>query len=1015
MDIGKIMQRHVRAILFVVFALALAGVFNALRLPVALFPDIAFPRIAVAAEAGDMPADRMMITVTRKLEEAVNSIRDVTDVRSTTSRGASELSINFHWNVDMIQAELMVNNALNQIKNDLPPDLRLEVRQMNPTVAPIIGYSLLSEKRSLVDLRNLAEYTLRPLLSSIDGVAKVDVLGGRTREYEVVVNPERLRAVQLSLTDLVQAIQQTNVIGAVGRIEQDYRLYLTLVDGQYATAEKIGHTLVKVHEQMPVFLDDVALVRESVRPEWTRVTSNGREAVLLNVYQQPSGNTVAIDAEIRAALEGVKERIPADVSLSKFYDQSDLIVESMGSVRDSILVGTLLAVAILLVFLRNWKITLIAALNVPFTIAITVLIMRAFGMGFNIMTLGGIAAAIGLIIDDAIVVMENIIRHLALRQARASEAVRASVAEILQPILGSSLSTIVVFFPLAFLTGVTGAFFKSLSLTMAASLLASLLLSLFFLPILAQRFIAERDAEKQEQAGRLLGALQRYYEAILGYLFAHRYLGLVCGAALVISSYFLYQSLPTGFLPEMDEGTFILDYWTAPGTSLEETDRILIQIEDILAAVPEVTSYSRRTGLQLGGGLTEANSGDFLVRLRPERERDIEAVIDDVREQVLATVPGIEIEFAQLMGDLIGDLTAVPQPIEIKVFGDNYDQILAISRQVVEEIQQVEGVVDIYDGVTIAGSSVAIKVDPLKAGLFGLTAEAIQQEVGAAIEGVVASQVQERQYMSDIRVRYPAANRRDLESIERIRLSTPGGDYISLSSVAEFSIEEGQPELTRENLKQMIAVTARISERDMGTTLGEIKSRIGRDIHLPQGVFIQYGGLYQEQQKSFRGLLAVLAMAVLLVFTVQLFEFESFKAPIAILAIDILSLFGVLLLLKITGIGLNISSMMGMIMIVGIVAENAIFLIHYIELFRGEGLPLSTAVVEAGKTRLRPIVMTTLAAIFALMPLAIGIGAGAQMQQPLAIAVIGGFTVSAPLLLLLLPVLYVALCERQQP
>ena len=1008
MDIGNIMKRHVKSILFIVAGLTLAGIFGALRLPVALFPDIEFPRISVTAEAGDMPADRMMITVTRKLEEAVNSIQDVINVRSATSRGATELSINFHWNIDMIKAELLVNNAINQIKSELPSNFQFTVRRMNPTVFPIIGYSLSSDKKSLEKLRTYAEYTLRPILTSIDGVAKVVVLGGRTKEYAVVVNPERLRSYGLSLSDLDEAIQKTNIISSVGKIEQDYKLFLTLVDGQYLSKEEIGQTIIKTDHQIPVFLQDVAVISDSVRPEWTRVTADGHDAVLLNIYQQPGGNTVKIDTEIKSTLAAMKNRIPGDISMAKFYDQSELIVESMVNVRDSIIIGVILAIFILLAFLRNWKITLIASLDVPLTIGITILFMHFFNMSFNIMTLGGLAAAIGLIIDDAIVVVENIIRHLAVSKEKAQTAVHNSLKEIYHPILGSSFSTIVVFAPLAFLTGVTGAFFKSLSLTMAISLFVSMLLSIFFVPILSRHFITEKDAEKQELAGRFLTTLFSFYERAMHYLFKHKSLSFGAGLILLIFALFLYRGLPSGFLPEMDEGTFILDYRTPPGTSLEETNRILLQIGEIINHTPQVVSYSRRTGLQLAAGLTEANMGDFLIRLKSRRSVGIEAVIDSVRNKILHTVPGIEIEFAQLMGDLIGDLTAVPQPIEIKIFGDNYPQITALSKQIVDIIHKVPGVVDIYDGITIAGSSILIKVKPLVAGMYGLSAEDISREVNAAINGQVATEVQGKQFMSGVRIRYPLADRLNINRIKHIRILTPNGGYVSLGNVAELSVLDGQPELTRENLKQMIAVTARISGRDMGSTLTDIQTQINNTLHLPQSVFIKYGGLYEEQQKSFKGLLMVLALAILLVFSVQLLEFESFKIPLIILSMSILSLSGVFMLLRITGVALNISSMMGMIMIIGIVAENAIFLIHYIQMFVSEGLPLPTALIEAGKVRMRPIIMTTLAAVLALTPLAIGLGAGAQMQQPLALAVIGGFSLSIALLLFLLPVYYLS-------
>ncbi len=1006
MELGNFMKNHVKSILFIVLILAFGGIFSSFQLPVGLFPNIQFPRIAVAAEAGDMPADRMMITVTRKLEEAVNSIQDVVNVRSATSRGASELSINFHWNIAVIKAELLVNNAINQIRSELPPNFKFSVRRMNPTVFPIIGYSLISDKKSLTELRNYAEYTLRPILTGIDGVAKVIVLGGRTAEYVVEVNPERLRSYKLSLTDLISQIQKSNIIESAGKIEQSYKLYLTLINGQYSNKTDIGKTIIKVKNQNPIFLSDIAIIKKSVRPEWTRVTSNGQDAVLLNIYQQPGGNTIQIDNAIKAKLQSMQNKIPVGINLSKFYDQSELIIESMKSVRDSIFIGILLAMGILFLFLRNWKITLIASLNVPITIAITILIMLFMNMSFNIMTLGGLAAAIGLIIDDAIVVVENIIRHLAIKKDDAKSVVGNSIKEIFSAILGSSFSTIVVFAPLAFLTGVTGAFFKSLSLTMAISLIVSMFLSIFFIPILSQRLITEKDAEKQEKEGKFLKIIYKYYEKSINFLFRRKFWTYIIALVLVLLAYFFYNNLQSGFMPEMDEGAFILDYHTAPGTSLEETDRVLRQIGTIISGIPEVASYSRRTGIQLGGGLTEANMGDFLVRLKSKRSRGIQEIISEVRERVHKYVPGIEIEFAQLMGDLIGDLTAVPQPIEVKIFGDNYTQIDSISKHVVNILENVNGVVDIYNGITIAGSSIMLNVNPLTAGIYGLTAEDIYNEVQAAIEGNVASEIQGQLYMTGIRVQYPLVGRKNIHKLKQMRVFTPNETYVKLSTLANITMLEGQPELTRENLKQMIAVKARLSGRDMGSAMAEIQKKIFQKVLMPSDVFIKYGGLYEEQQKSFNGLLIVLVMAILLVFSVQLIEFESFKIPIIILVLALLSLAGVFFLLWLTNVALNISSMMGMIMIIGIVGENTIFLIHYIQIFQKEGMDLKTALIEAGKIRLRPIFMTTFAAVLALMPLALGIGAGAQMQQPLAIAVIGGFSLSAFLLLFLLPVFY---------
>jgi len=537
-------------------------------------------------------------------------------------------------------------------------------------------------------------------------------------------------------------------------------------------------------------------------------------------------------------------------------------------------------------------------------------------------------------------------------------------------------------------------------------------LSIFFIPILSQKFITEKDALKQEKEGSILKMTFKYYEKSLNFLFNKKIWSLVISIFLLGASYFFYNHLQSGFMPEMDEGAFILDYYTAPGTSLEETDRVLRQIGTIISSVPEVASYSRRTGIQLGGGLTEANMCDFLVRIKSNRSRGIQEIISEVRERVHKYVPGIEIEFAQLMGDLIGDLTAVPQPIEVKIFGDNYTQIDSISKHVVNILENVNGVVDIYNGITIAGSSIMLDVNPLTAGIYGLTAEDIYNEVQAAIEGNVASEIQGQLYMTGIRVQYPLMGRKNIDRLKQMRIFTPNGSYVKLATIANITMLEGQPELTRENLKQMIAVKARLSGRDMGSAMAEIQKKISKEISMPSDVFIKYGGLYEEQQKSFNGLLIVLIMAILLVFSVQLIEFESFKIPFIILILALLSLAGVFFLLWITNVALNISSMMGMIMIIGIVGENAIFLIHYIQLFQKEGMELKIALIEAGKIRLRPILMTTFAAVLALMPLALGIGAGAQMQQPLAIAVIGGFSLSAFLLLFLLPVFYLSLHNK---
>ena len=674
MKFAQWVQSHHRSILFLLFAFALAGVWRGLSLPVSLFPSVSFPRIAVSLDAGDRPAERMAIEVTWPVEEAVRAVPGVRSVRSTTSRGSADVSINFEWGRDMVSAMLEVQSAINQKLASLPPGTSFEVRRMDPTVFPVLGYSLTSDTHSLVELRDLALYQIRPVLSTVSGVADIGVLGGATAEYQVIVNPAKLDSFGLSLDEVAKALSAANIITAVGRIEDRDKLYLIVSDTQFRDFDQIGQTVLRSGGNGLVLLEDVATVSRGTQPRWTRVTADGHDAVLFQVYQQPGGNTVEISREIKAQLANLKGRLPSGIRIANWYDQSQLVVSSAGSVRDAVLIGVLLAAAVLWVFLDNLRITLIAAVTVPVVLAVTVLLLSILGMSFNIMTLGGMAAAVGLIVDDAIVMVEHVMRRMRTGQGDYRSRVSAAASEFTRPLAGSSASTIIIFAPLAFLSGVTGAFFKALSLTMAASLAISFLVAWLAVPLLAVRVLRQKDADREE-GGFLTRLAHRSYGWTMRRLLRLPWLILLVLLPLLAAGWYAYQHTGSGFMPAMDEGGFILDYHTAAGMSLTETDRLLRQVEAILRNTPAVQTYSRRTGLQLGGMVTEANQGDFFVRLKPFPRPDIESVMDNVRRRIEHDVPGIQIEMAQLMEDLIGDLTAVPQPIEIKIYSDN-EQLL---------------------------------------------------------------------------------------------------------------------------------------------------------------------------------------------------------------------------------------------------------------------------------------------------------------------------------------------------
>lgn len=993
--------RHARALLFSAAACLLTGALVATQLPVALFPTVSFPRVQIMVEAGDRPAERMMVEVTQPLEEAVGAVPGVASVRSITSRGSCEISVNVGWGLDMNDTLALLQGAIAQVRGTLPAGSDVHARRMDPSVFPVIAYSLRGETTDAVALRDLALYRLRPLLVQVAGVAQVAVLGGEIREFAVDVDPVRLLAHGLTLAEVRDAVANTNEVAAVGRLDQDRRLYLVVASGQYPDLAAIGRTVVKAVNGLPVTVADVATVGPSTEPQWIRVTADGKPAVLVNVYQQRDASTVSIARESARRLEAYRTRLPRDVTLAKWYDQSDLIVSSMHSVRDSILVGVALGVLVLFAFLRHGRVTAIAAASVPVSIGATLLVLGAFGEGLNIMTLGGIAAAVGLILDDAIVVIENVMRH-AEAGGDPGTLVAGSVGEMTRPVIASSLCSIVVHAPLAFLTGVTGAFFASLSLTVVAALAASLLFSLFVVPPLASRLLMGSAIAHTRPPGRLDAAYRHGLTSLLRH-------PLLAVAGLVLTLFLawgVYRQLETGFLPEMDEGAFVLDYFTAPGSSLEATTATLAHVEQILLATPEVETYSLRTGAQLGEGITEPNQGDFLVKLRADRSRDIATVIDEIRHMVATSVPGITVEFLQLMEDLVGDLTAVPQPIEIKIFGDDRGRIETTARHVAAALERVPGVVDVFDGIRVAGPTMHVEPDPTRAGRFGLTTHDVADALGSGLEGRVDADVVRGEKRVRIRVRTAGAAHAQSNDVLATRIPLPAGGSVPLDAVADLRVEPGSTEIARENLRQMVAVTGRIEGHDLGGTVARVRRVLTDQVRIPADQDVAYGGLYREQQASFRGLLLVLLAAIGLVFLVLLFAFESFSIPTAILAIAATSLLGVLGLLWLTNTPLNVSSLMGMVMVVGIVAENGVFLLFYAETFHAAGEDLSAALLRAGLLRARPIVMTTLAAVLALLPLAVGLGAGAQMQKPLAIAVIGGFSLSVPLLLFGLPPLY---------
>lgn len=992
--------RHSRSILFLFGVLAIAGALSSFQLPVSLFPQVSFPRIRVSLDAGDRPAEQMAVEVTTPVEEAVRAIPGVRTVRSTTSRGSAEISVAFDWGEDMTRALLLVESEVNKAMPALPAGTTFDVERMDPTVFPVVAYSLTSQSHSLAELRDLALYTLRPALITVPGVSRIGVQGGQTEEYRVVVDPSKLQSFGLALADVANALSASNVLVAVGRVEENDRLYLVVSDTRFRQFGEIAKTVIRSTSDGVVLLDDIATVEDSVKPEWTRVTADGRDAVIFQVYQQPTGNTVQIANGVGRKLEEIKKLVPPGVKISSWYNQGELITASASSARDAVILGVILAAIVLLVFLRNWKVTLIAALTVPAVLATIVLLLSVLKMSFNIMTLGGMAAAVGLIVDDAIVMIEHIVRRLHEGETAIRGKVLAAAAEFMRPLVGSSAATIVIFTPLAFLSGVTGAFFKALSLTMAGSLVISFFVAWVAVPILCASLLADKDRNIEKQ-GPWFSKLLRGYERLMRHLLARPLLVLFFVVPLLVIGIIGVRNVESGFMPTMDEGGFILDYIAPAGTSLRETDRMLKQLEAILRSTPDVSTYSRRTGLQLGGGVTESNTGDIFVRLKPYPRRPIDEVMDDVRTRIEHSVPGLEIETSQLMEDLIGDLTSVPEPIEIKLFSDDASVLDRTAPAVAAAISKISGVAEVKDGIVLAGDALDIEVDRVKAGLEGMDPDTITQALDGLLSGKVTTSIQQGPKVIGVRIWIPDADRSTFADLDNLMLRAPDGHVFPLKRVARLVPQSGQEEINREDLKRMLAVTGRIVGRDMGSTMRDIRKVLAQPGLVPTGVTVTFGGLYEQQQIAFRGLTIIFIVAAALVFLLLLFLYESFRVAIAMLLAALLSVAGVYAGLWLTGTEFNITSRMGMTMIIGIVTEVAIF--YYSEFV---SLPQGPdRLIEAGLNRMRPIVMTTLAAVLALSPLALGIGEGAAMLQPLAIAIISGLAIQIPIVLVALPVL----------
>ena len=1030
--------RHSKSILLLILMLTIVGIYLALSIPVAVFPTTNFPRIIIGVDNGVTPIQQMEVTITRPIEQAVNSVPGLVDVRSTTSRGSAEIDLTFDWNVDMLTTLQQVDSAVSRVQSSLPPTAQIQTHRVDFASFPIIGYSLTSDNVAQTDLWELATYDIKPRLNRLNGVAGVIVQGGQVPEFHITVDPANMLRAKVGIPDILTAVNKTNVIDSPGLMSRDHQLFLGLLTSQVNGSDGINAIVVKNANNTPVRIQDIGSVSSSTAPNYTAVSANGKPAVLLSINRQPNSNTVQVANEVTREMEAIRPSLPYGVQMLPFYDQSNIVQQSIASVRDAIIIGLIFAGIIIWLFLRDWG-SMMTALVVPVTIVVTFIAIKMLHQSFNLMTLGGLAAAVGLVIDDAIVVVENIVMHRDAGEGPL-EATSSALKEITAPLIGSTLTPIVVFLPLITITGVTGTFFTALAVTMSIALLTSLVLALVWTSNLGARLIrrgqtaavthisddpAERtkrlmEAEEASLSRGFFGRILRFYEKVMRRSLKHPIvMGLLC-IALIVVSFASYRVLGSDLLPAFDEGGFVIDYVMPPGSSLEETSRVLKNLDAILRTVPEVESTSRRTGLQLGlAAVTEPNTGDISVKLKPQRKRTVDEIIADVRAKINAAEPGLGVDFIQVLQDMIGDLTGAPQPVVVKLFSPDEDLLDTWAPQVAAALDKItinnqQVVVDVANGIDnhTSGPAVVFTVNPDTAARTGFATDDLRAITAAIMVGQPAAQpvlVNDRPY--SLRVRFPEGNRATLEAMQSTMLVNSAGGTATLGSLTSVSEIPGQTEVLRDNLQREVEVTARLQGVDLGTGIAAVQKAIA-DLKMPPSVRVVYGGTYQEQQKSFSDLATVLVLAVVLIFLVLTVEFRTFTAPVAILSSAILSTSGVFLALMITKTTFNVSSFMGLIMVIGIVAKNGILLLDADHKFVSAGLSAEEAIVQAGRRRFRPIVMTALAAVAGMLPLALALGAGSQMLQPLAIAVIGGILISMVLSLIITPAIQFYLGRR---
>lgn len=975
-------------------AFVMAGAIALLELPTGIYPEMEFPRVVVVARRAQQPPDLVELQITRPLEQALAVVPGVRHVRARTIRGAAEINVLLAPGVDPMRAEQLCRAAVAGV--DLPADTELEIERVLPTEIPVITFNVAGADPRV--LRETAERVIRPAVVRVPGVGGVDVQGGRVREIEVELRPQALADLHLTPSAVADALSRQDLFAGVGRVRDARQTLPLVVDARPVDLAGLASLPVAEGPHGPIPLSAVAVVMEGWADPDVIVRGPDGELAVIQVARMPGASTVAVVEGARRAIEGLVSSgaLPDGVTVTPVYDQAALVTESMTSVRDAILLGVGLSLLVIALFLRNLRAGLIAAVPVPMTLLATFAVMKWFHMTLDLMSLGGLAISIGLVVDDAIVVTEGIVRRLE-EGADPIDAADRGAADLFAAVVGTTMTTVVVFAPLALLSGITGSFLRSLAGTLCIAVLLSMVFSLTVCPLLATHLLRRRRKPTDHAEGvSRLGRAARW-------LFHRRCLALIPVALLGLTGHLLVARVHTGFLPPMDEGTFVLDFRLPPGTSIEDTDEAARGIDRVLATTPEVVTFTRRTGTEMGPATaTLQNEGDVMVRLVPrDRRAGIETVIGRIRERLATEAPGVQVEFVQLLQDVLGDLAGNPSPIEVHFLGDDAKQLEAVARDAGARLSAVPELEDLFDGVAGDVPILRATVDRVTAGALGLDAATLAADLEVAVRGRIVAEVPRPGQPVSVRVRFSDRIRLDATSLARVPIRW-GTEPVTLGAVVQFDRPAAPSVLIREGLIPVVILTAAVKGGDLGAAERDVRAVIA-GMDLPHGVRYEIGGQAASARAAQRELLTVGGLGAGLVLIVLVIQLRSLRLALAVLLGAPLAVVGALAVLVATGLPLDVSSMTGCILLVGLVVKNGILLLEHAEHLRASGVPLDDALAGAAGRRARPILMTTFATIAGLAPLAAGIGAGSELQRPLAIAVIGGLVVSTLVTILILP------------